>query len=234
MSYDALSLMKLICILIFFNICALASADDASKLRSISWKEISQKEGIKVYQAQNYSHDTRLVPIRFEAIVDFDISRVLTVLADNKRKTEWLPRGKVATLLEQKSSENFVVYYKYDLPWPIKDRDFIIQNIGRIAEGSNVVSVDMYSIEHPSDPNKKDPDAIRGKTWDAYSIIKPIGDNKTFIEMAILTDFKGLVPVWLINMIQKKWPYRFMKNLRNQLAKKDIVINPAYKLKKTR
>lgn len=226
--------MKKSLLFLTFIISNILWANETSKLRSIAWEEISHKEDIKVYVPQNYFHGSGLLPIRFEAKLNFEISKVLTVLADNKRKTEWIPRGKVVKMLEKKSEKDFTVYYKYNLPWPIQDRDFIIRNIGRIHPDSNVVSVDLISVDHPDDPNKKDADAVRGKTIDGYTIIKSLNDNETFVEMALLTDFEGMIPVWIINSIQKKWPYRFISNLRKQLSKADIVINPEYIIKKAR
>ena len=50
--------------------------------------------------------------------------------------------------------------------------------------------------------------------------------------MAFLNDFKGMIPTWIINIVQKKWPHKFMKSLRTQLNKADIKIAPEFKDKK--
>lgn len=225
--------MKLFLVFLFLITNCLTWAKPQSRLREINWKLISDKEGIKVYSPTNYLHHSGLVPIRFKTTVNYDVSRVLSVLADNGRKKEWLPNLAEVTPLEYKSDEEFIIYYRYDLPWPFQDRDFIIHNFGMVDMKNRVLQVNLLSTEHDKDPAKKTSDSIvRGKTYDGYSIISFPEDDKTEIEMAFLNDFGGLIPKWVINMIQKNWPYNFMENLKKQIAKEDIVINPKYDIEK--
>lgn len=205
----------------------------SSRLREIDWKLLSDEEGIKVYTPTNYLHHSGLVPIRFKTIVNYNVSKVLTVLADNDRKKEWLPNLAQVTPLEYMSDEEFVIYYRYDLPWPFEDRDFIIHNIGKVDFKNRVLQVNLLSAEHKKDPAKSTTDSIvRGRTYDGYSIIRFPEAGKTEIEMAFLNDFGGLIPKWVINLIQKKWPFNFMENLKKQLAKENIEINPKYDVEK--
>jgi hypothetical protein len=87
----------------------------------------------------------------------------------------------------------------------------------------------MISIKnHPN--FTANPDAIRGFSHDGYVRVKYITENKTEIEMAFLNEFGGYIPSFVINMVQKKWPYIFMKNLSKQLQKDNIIINPEFSI----
>jgi hypothetical protein len=219
---------SLFSIFIVYGCLILPLSASESELRTVKWKEISNNGVITVYTPTAYNHKSGLVPIRFKTILNFDISRVLSVLADNSRKLEWVPRMTQARVLEKKSEADIVIYYKYNFPWPLADRDLIIRNLGAYDPVTKLVSVDMSSIEHLKDPALKEKDATRGRMIDGYSIITPLADNKTSVEMAILSDFGGSIPKWIINFIQKKWPYRFMGNLKKQLNQNDIKINPDF------
>ena len=151
----------------------------ASELRSIEWSEISNENGVEVFAAKGFNHESGLVPIKFKTTLNDSTARVLTVLADNKRKMEWVPRAVEARTLERKSETDITVYYKYDLPWPLNDRDFIVKNLGVYNKKENMISVDIRSVEHKDDPALKNKDAIRGTTYDGYSIILPLRDNQT-------------------------------------------------------
>lgn len=204
-----------------------------SKLRSIEWKEISSENGITVYSPKSYDHKSGLVPIRFKALIKHNISKVITVLADNKRKSEWLPNLKTTKLLEKKSIQDFTVYYRYDAPWPFQDRDFIVRNLSTFDLNTMTVSVDIKSVEHENDPG--DGESVRGIAHDGYSLIKvdPSDSRYTIVEMAFINEFGGFIPNFLTNLVQKKWPYKFMDSLRKQLSKTDILIEPEFNVKKT-
>ncbi len=199
-----------------------------SKLRSIEWKEISNHNGILVYRPTTFDHNSGLVPIKFKAVIKHPIGKVLTVLANEKRKLEWMPKLKEIKLLERKSIQDFTVYYRYSAPWPFKDRDFVIQNLGSFDPKTFVVSVDLISVKNEKKPETSK--TVRGTTYDAYSIISPDSNGNTNVEMAFLNDFGGLIPKFIVNIVQKSWPHKFMKHLRSQLDKTDIEIMPEFKI----
>lgn len=203
-----------------------------SKLRTIEWKEISSENGITVYSPKSYDHKSGLVPIRFKALIKHNISKVITVLADNKRKSEWLPNLKITKLLEKRTIQDFTVYYRYDAPWPFQDRDFIVRNLSSFNLNTMTVSVDIKSVEHKNDPSLGE--SVRGIAHDGYSIIKSDPNDKryTIVEMAFINEFGGFIPSFITNLVQKKWPYKFMDSLRKQLSKSDILIAPEFIKKK--
>jgi hypothetical protein len=199
----------------------------AVSLRDIEWKEVINEDGITIYKPKKFEHDSGVVPLRFKAIIHHNISRVLTVLSDNKRKLEWFPDLEDLKLIDKKSVSDQVIYYRYYAPWPFKDRDFLVKQTGNYNAKELKISVDIKSIDHKKDP--ADGSTVRAITFDGYSIIQAHKKNKTTVEMAFLNDFKGNIPTWIINIVQKKWPHKFMKSLRKQLNKTDIVIAPEFK-----
>jgi hypothetical protein len=198
----------------------------ASELRELEWQQISSKDGITVFRPTKYDHESGIVPIRFKATLKHKIDRVLSVLSDDDRKPEWMPNAKTIQKVEHKAINDFTTYYRYDSPWPFKDRDFIVHNKGKFDSKNLVVNVNIKSVKHPKDPS--DGSAVRGTTYDGFTIIAPQKDGTTKVEMAFLNDFGGFIPTFVINLVQKKWPYKFMQQLRTQLDKNDIVINPAF------
>lgn len=218
--------MKYILILSVFVFNGTMAFSAPSKLRSIEWSEISSKDEIFIYKPKSFNHKSGFVPIKFKAIIKHRIDRVLSVLANEKRKLEWLPALKKVKLLEKKSIQDFTVYYRYHAPWPFKDRDFVVQNLGVFDSRKFIVSIDIKSI----DKGEVFDDTVRGITYDGYSIIQPHGKDSTLIETAFLNDFGGFVPKFIINIVQKKWPYKFISQLREQLNKNDIEIMDEFRL----
>ena len=189
-------------------------------LKQIKWREISSQAKIKVFEPVDYRHPSGLVPIKFKTTLSHPIERVIAVLADEKRKIQWVPKAKQIKILKKNSPRDFIVYYRYSAPWPFQDRDFLIRNI--VTTQKNAMFVELESVDNNSFAIPDD--AVRGKTYEGYTKIKILNTNETSLEMGLLTDFGGFIPKWIINLVQKKWPYRFMQNLHRQLAKDDIEI----------
>ncbi len=218
-------MLKIIFLILFCSTQILAS-----ELKEIDWQISSEGDDFKIYIPKDYKHASGLVPIKFGVTLPHNIARVLSVLSDNKRKTEWIPNARKIKQIEKKSIKDFVVYYRYDSPWPLDDREFILKNIGSFNPKTYRVTVDIKSIEHKDIP--KSDDIVRGITYDGYTIVESRGENSTYVEMAFLNDLGGNIPNWIINIVQKKWPYKFMKNISGQLEKKDIEILPEFKSSK--
>ncbi|MBD66091.1 MAG: hypothetical protein CME62_12845 [Halobacteriovoraceae bacterium] len=199
--------------------------------KDLQWEVASKAEGITVYTPKSFDHKSGIVPIKFEGVLNHHASKVISVLADDTRKKEWLPRTEKTKILEKKSLSDFTVYYRYSSPWPFLDRDFVIRNLAEVNKEEKWVKVKLESVEHAKDPGREDKSTVRGYSYGGYSIIQALDDHTTRVEMGFMNDFGGNIPTWIINIVQKKWPYGFIKNLRSQLAKKDIKINPDFEWK---
>lgn len=190
-----------------------------------AWKLKIEKEGIKIFTAPRHQ-ESGIVPIKANTIIHDSIPRILTVLADTQRKKEWIPKLIEARIIEEKSKYERVEYTRYDSPWPLDDRSFVVSSKGRYNPKEQTLFIDITSVEHTKVPHN--PDHVRGKTYIGSILLKTLGTKKTFFEMTLLNDFKGNVPSWIINMVQKKWPFKFFKNLKEQLAKEDIKVSPDF------
>jgi hypothetical protein len=207
-----------------------SNAFSESLLKKIKWKLHSDEDGIEIYTPVDYKHPSGLVPIKFKTIINHDISKVVTVLADNDRKTQWLPYLEDSRTIVDLSSSEAIVYYRYGSPWPFSPRDFLIQSSAVFNEQTKVLKVEMKSIKN-YEGVKKNSDYVRGFSHDGYAVVSVKGKGKTEMEMAFLNDFGGMIPTFVINVVQKKWPYEFIKNLRKQLDKKDVAVNPKFIVK---
>ena len=207
-----------------------SNAFSESLLEKIKWELHSNEDGIKIYTPVKYEHPSGLVPIKFRTVINHDISKVVTVLADNDRKTQWLPYLEDSRTIIDLSASEAIVYYRYGSPWPFSPRDFLIQSSAVFDEQTKVLKVQMKSIKKYKGV-KKSSDYVRGFSHDGYAVVSVKSKGKTEVEMAFLNDFGGMIPTFVINVVQKKWPYEFIKNIRKQLNKEDIVVNPKFIVK---
>ena len=189
------------------------------------WELKEEKDDIKIFSADRHE-ETGIVPIKANTIFDDSLPKILSVLATTERKHEWIPNLLNAYTVEKKSKYERVEYTLYDSPWPFYDRAFVISTKGRYNKEDNTIFIDIKSVDHEKAP--LNPDYVRGKTYIGSIYMKGLAPNKTFFEITLLTDFKGNIPTWIINMVQRKWPYKMFRNIKTQLTKEDIKIWPEF------
>jgi hypothetical protein len=76
----------------------------------------------------------------------------------------------------------------------------------------------VKSVEHPKAP-AKDSIGVRGVILHGRYVLQPKGPNQTFVKAEYLADPKGILPTWVVNIVQKNWPYKTLAGLRKQVKK---------------
>ena len=81
---------------------------------------------------------------------------------------------------------------------------------------SENIYISIKSTKHSKAPETV---GVRAQLNQSKYLLEPLGENKTRVTVEIHTDPKGLLPAWLVNLIQKGWPVKTLNNLKNQTAK---------------
>lgn len=201
-------------VIFFLVISLMASSSFSQKSDDHDWEVYYIKDGVTVYKAKK-AHNSGVVPIKAKAIVNYSPAQILSVLSNMDKKADWIPNLEEARSVEVKRPLHRVEYSRYKAMWPIKDRDFVYELVGKVNKEEKSIWVDIRSIDHPK--VKKHKKCIRGITYEGHLSLKVLAPNKTLFEAYLLTDFKGDVPPWVVNMVQKKWPYKSMIKMRKTL-----------------
>lgn len=186
------------------------------------WELLIEKNGIQVYGAKETKDG--LIPFRSKAVLNFPFERVLNVLLDAHRKPEWSPKLKSTKVHKRLSPTKYILSEYYDTPWPATDREFLM--LSELFPGKDTFTI---TVKNHRDPNLADPDHIQVDIRKLIVTITRLDSNKTAFEFVFLGDMKGWMPAWLINLIQKQWPFKFISRLNGQLKKPDIKPNHVYK-----
>jgi hypothetical protein len=198
----------------------------AHQFDQYEWKVFKEKDNITVYKA-NSRHQSGLIPIRAKSVINHPLAKVISAMSDSDRKHEWIPRLVKNEIVEQTSPFSRVEYSLYTAPWPLMDRSFLIEIVGNYIKEKKMLVITIKSVERKDYPEEKN--YIRGITHLGRIELIKLGPNKTSFETWLITDFKGGIPNWIINIIQSKWPFRMLDRLNKQLNKPDIVVLDKYK-----
>ncbi len=179
------------------------------------WEKIDDEAGIVTYKKD--VPGSSFLAFKGIATIDAPIEKILFVLADNAHRTEWLDRLKTSRVLEQKSPYEYVVYQHYGAPPLVSDRDYVI--FGRATQNAKgQVVLRMWSVEHAKAPETV---GVRGKLHRSSYVLTPRG-KKTEVIVEIHTDPMGMLPGFVVNLIQKSWARNTLTALANQVKKPHV------------
>ncbi len=201
---------KLIFLTLFLSINSLASI-------SPNWTPIGEKNGISVYKTE--VPGTKVVGFRGETTIYASAEKVMNILLDNDHRKDWVDRLKETKILEQIGPFEYVIYQEFKLPWPLKNRDFVYRGKAERDKDGRVI-LTLKSEDHKNAPHTK---GVRAELKESRYIITPIGKFKSKLEVEILSDPKGSIPVWLVNLIQKSWPEKTLNAIKVQVEKPFVI-----------
>ena len=216
---------------LFFVLLGVSSSYSASNSldsfnpSSVEWELYHQDGTTKVYQAKK-SHPSGLVPLKASTILNHPLKRVYSVLCDYDRRMEWVPRLKKSYTFKKIGSGHYLGYSLYRSPWPFKNRSVLVNVIDKYDPKQKSIKSIVASMNHPNLPLVNSD--VRFDTKGNFFLKEVAGGKKTYAEVTLLNDFKGHIPIWLVNFVQRRWPRKMFKNINKQLNKKDIELNPDF------
>ena len=189
-----------------------------ASISSLVWEEISTLEGITISKTLNRQGiDSRIVGFKGETLINASSEKVLGILLDNEHKKEWVDRLVKNEVLETFNTYEFLMYQEFHLPWPLANRDFVYR-AKVIRLNATTILISLKSEETFKAPKTV---GVRAELIDGQYILKSVDAHTTLLMVEIISDPKGLIPLWLVNLIQRKWPYKTLMAIKEQV-KKDI------------
>lgn len=181
------------------------------------WEEIKEEDGITVYRAK--MPGTKIVAFKGKVVMDTPIKKVIWVLADREHRREWVDRLDINEELEVISPTERIIYQSFKMPFIITNRDMVYKSVLKKDNKTGVYTLHMESVDHEKAPETI---GVRARLINSNYTLKPLPNGKTEVVVEILSDPMGLLPTWLVNLVQKSWPLKTLRALREQV-KKDFV-----------
>jgi hypothetical protein len=204
-------------------VLVLAAPRDAAA--DTQWEKIDDTDGITVYRRDVPGSD--VIAVKGEGLINAPLVRVASVAFDTSRATEWIDSLSQAWVLRRISDFEYVEYDHFSTPFVMKDRDFVTSNRLEYDASKKTITIRMRSV---TDSNAPQTSYVRGELVSSTFVFTPTADGKaTRVVGDVHCDPRGSVPKWIVNYFQKDWPKTTFKKLRVQVAKANIVENPAIK-----
>ena len=211
-------------VVFFILVFALSACKTTSGTK---WIEIDQepltdneKTEFTIIVEKKNSPEDEVNTYRGTTTMPISIERIAYVLDDTESKKEWVSRLKEETRLEENSSSyRSIAYQHYNLSWPVSDRDYVIESKWSVMKDKKLPTVilSIKSIVRDSVPEIEG--RVRGQLYRLVYKLEKLESNQTRVTVEIMVNPKGLLPNFMINLIQKDWPITTLRQLNAQALK---------------
>src|SRR6185312_17431798 len=201
--------MKRVIIAIFLSL-------SFTTLYATDWELKKDQDGIKVFSASVPNSNIKAVKV--ECMLTASPSQLVALLLDTKAHEQWVYSTKISYLVKKVSDLEQIYYSEIKMPWPITNRDVLVDFKITQDTMSRVISVNATAVSGYI-PVKDG--IIRVLLSKVNWSVTPVGNNQLKIEYTAQADPGGSVPAWVVNMFCDKGPFETFKKLRTMLASGD-------------
>lgn len=181
-----------------------------------SWEKVDEDDGITVWQRS--VPGTSLVEFRGRGLVKDNIRKILAVLSDHDRKTEWMHQCAESRLVQAFEPKRLILYNRTGSPYPfISDRDVVVEAQVQFWADKKQIRIDAWNVEHPRVPERSG--AVRMPKLLLSWVLVQKDDDSTEVTYEVQADPGGSLPNWLVNLASKSLPLHSIRNLRKQVKK---------------
>jgi len=198
--------MRAISFLLFFLISLFAVELSGQR----DWKLQEQQDGISIYTA--HQEGTRILAYRIEALIHGALKDVYNQVIDFQDNKKYLETVKQIDVLKKEPDQQVLLYMLFDLPWPIRDRDFV--NRMDIRIGSDTIALNSSPARGWVEPNEE---VVRMQEFSEQWLLVRKNSGKTSLSLEGYADPGGKFPAWVVNRFVVKEPHALVRGIKQQV-----------------
>lgn len=180
------------------------------------WQSIGDIDGVNVWKKE--VEGSSLLAFRGVVTADVEIGQVMSVFLDHRQRKNWVAKHADDKNLE--AGSGFQEYWiHFNTPFPVSDRDYVLRSDGYRDPDKRTFTCKIKSVVRKDAPEKKC--CVRAQLHGTYYRFEalPGPTPRTRLTVEVHTDPRGMLPKWLVNMIQRKWPSDTLNGLIREAKK---------------
>lgn len=178
------------------------------------WSKVSSDDGVTIFSKTQ--SDRVMPPLRAIGEVEGSLFHVMAVILDNERSPDWVPNCIESHKIKDLDHGGALVYSVSNSPWPVADRDSIVETHREIIQRGS-----EYKISMQARPNVIP--LVKGRVRVPYSeiyfLLEKVDDKTTKVEYGFDVDPGGLLPDWLIRSTIDNTLKATIRGLEAQVAR---------------
>lgn len=170
------------------------------------------KNNIRVWTYQNPQNP--VFSYKAETIYQAPIEHAVALILDVEHAVQWVPyMASVKMLSRDDRKGDFTLYMVLDFPFPLKDRDLVVQ--GKILKAANgQISIRNRAIQSSYGLN---PDYVRLSDYQGDWTFQKLGPNKVKVSTSGYANPEGAIPLSFVNRFVQQQPYQMLQQMQQQL-----------------
>jgi len=201
-------------------IMLLANPGHASEWRPM----LETSDGIQILKKD--ATGSGLIEFRGIGVVEAPLPLVATVIFDADRRLHWIKGLIESKILRWEGQDSFIEFDHIDMPTFFKDRDFISKVVIRSDQARREVVFQFRPADEPAAPATGH---LRGEVINMTFALRSFDrGTRTLVDAEFLCDPKGWIPAWLVNFFLRDWPKTTFRNLRQEVLKPGITVDPRF------
>ncbi|PKM31021.1 MAG: hypothetical protein CVV08_15540 [Gammaproteobacteria bacterium HGW-Gammaproteobacteria-12] len=190
------------CSVLAMMLCAAAVQADERQ-----WQLEREEDGVSVYLAD--VPGSKYKAYRGVVTISADLAAVQAVQEDVTGSCSWIFSCQQQRLLETDGDVS-ELYTRFEMPWPVKARDSVIQVTTR-TDGDGGVTRLLKAVPQRL-PEEKG--FVRVQRVDGQWRLKPLGEGRVEVIYEVHTEPGGSLPSWLANSFVVDAPLQTLQGLR--------------------
>lgn len=177
-----------------------------------SLEKNDKKNQIQVYTRMQ--EQSPLKEFRGEMKVQSTLTGLVALVEDVSAAASWIHNCGGLDIIERKADHNLIIYMITEAPWPVKNRDSIIESVLSQDPKSLTVRIDM-SVRNDIFPAADE--FVRITNMHGSWTFEPLAEGWVNVTYQVHADPGGGIPNWLINSLVVDAPYYTLKNMREKV-----------------
>ncbi len=172
--------------------------------------------GIKVYACFQDTSKYKLLKAEF-TLENTTIDQLVTFLLDAENYLTWQYNMEEVKVVKTLGENSFIYRSVTDAPWPVTDREMIIQFDATKNEVTHRLDIHVHTVPFNYPKNNK---LVRIPYSDAKWVVTVDGNNLKVL-YSLNIDPGGSIPAWLVNIAIAEGPFESFSKLKKQLEKRN-------------
>jgi hypothetical protein len=198
---------KLPLLIILVNISFIALAQD-------KWQLVKNEDGIKVYTRLLNNEKYKEIKADFQLKATPD--QLIGVLQNVSHQKDWSYGTKRAYIISKKGKDTLIYYSEISLPWPLSNRDLVIELSFKKDTINKILHIQAKSI---AGILQAKPNLVRVPFSLAVWDVSILPDKQLKVQYTFSTNPGGALPAWLVNFAASVGPYNSFHKLKDIIRK---------------
>lgn len=174
------------------------------------WNELEKTDGVINYTKR--IDGTTFTAYKGVCVIDCPIELLFAILHNVPEHSKWISYCATSKEIERPSYNRSFQYYDFDVPWPLSDRDIVVQCTTQANWSDGTIIIKGEAVKEPMVPLKKSHMRITDsrQQW----ILEQISPDQTLVTFVSYTTMDGPVPGMLNKLVSNVIPSNSLKNLK--------------------